>query len=353
MVSYSNFTPDDLRSLAERIFTGVGLSDEHARIYADHLIFSDLRGIPSHGVTRIPIYAERLRRGVVNARPEIRNTREAASVMRVDGDNGPGAVVGTVAMNHALTLAKESGVGVAVARHSNHYGACAYFTMMALPKDCIALSSTSSGLMMAVWGGRETALGTNPFSVAVPAGRHRPIVVDMATSVVARGKIVEMGKRGESIPEGWALDSEGRPTTDGRAAIDGVVLPFSGPKGSAIAIVVDILSGVLSGAGFGPFINALYSDFTNPQNVGHFFLAMDIARFMPVAEFKDRMDLMIDKLKASAKAPGFDEILMPGEPEFRNEARLTESGIPVPTNIVEEIAATAAAVGVPMPEAKN
>ena len=157
------------------------------------------------------------------------------------------------------------------------------------------------------------------------------------------------GKRDETIPDGWALDSEGLPTTDGRAAIDGVVLPAAGPKGSGIAIVVDILSGVLSGAGFGPYINPLYLDFKNPQDVGHVFQAIDISKFMPIDVFESRMDAMIEELKNGDLAPGFDEILMPGEPELRHQARLLETGIALPDNVVEEVRSVADELGIPFP----
>jgi LDH2 family malate/lactate/ureidoglycolate dehydrogenase len=244
-------------------------------------------------------------------------------------------------------------VGIAVARHSNHNGPCSYFAMQALPHNFIGFSATNPPLSMAVWGSRGRGLGTNPFAVAIPAGRHPPMVVDMSSSVVARGKVVEAAKRGETIPEGWALDPDGNPTTDAKAAEAGVVLPFAGPKGSAIAILVDVFSGVLSGAAFGSLVNNLYADFVNPQNNGHVVAAIDVGRFMATPDFLGRMDQMIDLMKAAPLAKGVDEILMPGEPELRKEKELRKTGIALPPNVVSEIKEVCEPLGIPFPEGSD
>jgi LDH2 family malate/lactate/ureidoglycolate dehydrogenase len=201
---------------------------------------------------------------------------------------------------------------------------------------------------MAVWGGRDPVIGTNPLSFAVPAGRHPPIVLDMATSVVARGKVVEKAKRGEAIPAGWALDRAGKPTTDAKAAETGVILPL-GPKGSGLAIFVDVLCGVLAGAAYGNLLNNMYRNFTDPQDIGHFFLALDIAAFQPPALFAERIDDMIDRLKASARAEGHEDVVMPGEIEARLEQRLSREGIVLPPNVLDDLRRTAGMLGVPFP----
>jgi len=341
-------TVEALRQFATAIFVAHGLADEAAAVVADNLLHADLRGHASHGVTRVPIYAERLARGVVNPRPEVRVSRTRPSVALVDGDNGMGAVIGEVAMKEAMALAAGAGAGIASIRASNHNGPASFFAMKAPERGFIGVSSTNSPVSMAVWGSRGRALGTNPLAVAVPAGRHGPIVVDMASSVVARGKIVEAAKRGEPIPPGWALDPEGRPTTDPVAAEAGVVLPFAGPKGSAMAVLVDVLCGVLSGAAFGRQVNNLYADFTNAQNNGQFMMAIDVAAFMPLEAFRGRVDDLVDMLKATPRAAGVEEILMPGEPEARNAARLARSGIPLPAVVVEDLRRAAADAGVAM-----
>ncbi len=338
-----------LKSFTRNVFERFGLTAEAAATVAANLVHADLRGHGSHGVTRIPIYTERLERGVVNPRPKIAIDRRGPTVALVDGDNGMGAVVGDAAIKKAIRIAGESGVGIAAVRHSNHNGPGSFFVTQALAHGFIGVSASNSPISMAVWGSRGRALGTNPLAVAVPAGRNPPIVVDMSSSVVARGKIVEASKRGDAIPEGWALDVDGRPTTDSKAAEAGVVLPFAGTKGSAIAILVDMLAGVLSGAAYGALVNNLYAEFEKPQNNGQFTMAIDVEAFMPREDFLARIDDFIDRLKASPRAEGVSEILVPGEPEYRNEQRFSKTGVPLSANVIADIRAVADTVGVALP----
>lgn len=340
---------EDLRRLTEDVFNALGVTPKAATSIARNLVHADLRGHAAHGVTRISIYAERIERGVVEARPDIHLQRTRPSVSLVDGGNGPGAYVGDRAMAVALEHARETGIGLAPVRRTNHNGPGSYFALQAVPCGFIGISATNPAVSMAAWGGRGRALGTNPITVAVPARARDPVVLDMSSSVVARGKIIEAAKRGESIPEGWALDTEGRPTTDARAAEDGVVLPFGGPKGSAIAIIVDILAGVLSGAAFGKLVGNLYSDFETPQNNGHFVAALDVSACMPPERFGARMEQLIAMLKETPPADGFDEILMPGEPEARAERERRRTGVPLPDNVIADLEAVAKRTGVAMP----
>ncbi len=338
-----------LRRYTSEVFGHFGLAPEAAAIVADNLVHADLRGHGAHGVTRIPIYTERLRRGVVNPNPDITIERGGATVALVDGDNGMGAVVGDRAMKEAMRIAAETGVGIASVKHSNHNGPGSYFVTQAPPNGMIGVSASNSPISMAIWGSRGRALGTNPLSVAVPAGQYPAVVVDMSSSVVARGKIVEAAKRGAPIPEGWALDTQGRPTTDSKEAEAGVVLPFAGAKGSAIAVLVDLFAGVLSGAAFGALINNLYADFENPQDNGQFVMAIDVACFMPQDEFLARVDRFVELMKATPRAEGVDEILLPGEPEFLNQERFSRSGVPLPVNVVDDISIVGESIGVPLP----
>jgi len=331
------------------IFQRFGLQPDAAALVADNLVHADLRGHGAHGVTRIPIYTERLACGVVNKSPKIVIERDTATVARVDGDNGMGAVAGDAAMKEAIRIARESGVGIASVRNSNHNGPGSFYVTQASDQGLVGVSASNSPISMAVWGSKGRALGTNPISVSVPAGRHPSIVVDMSSSVVARGKIVEAAKRGDPIPEGWALDADGRPTTDSAAAEAGVVLPFAGAKGSAIAILVDILAGVLSGAAYAGLVNNLYAEFEKPQNNGQFTMAIDVAAFMAADQFAARMDGFIDLLKAAPLAEGVPEILMPGEPELRNREKHLRTGIPLPANVVDDIRQVADSVGVALP----
>ena len=227
-----------LRAFSNGVFTAAGLAPEDAATVTDCLIHADLRGHASHGLTRIPIYAERLHRGVVNANPRVTVTPTAPSFLVVDGDNGPGPVVSLKAMDAAIETAKAQGVAAASIRASNHNGPGSFYVERAVEAGCIAIAMTNAPPSMAVFGGRDPVIGTNPITFGTPVTGNAPVLLDMATSVVARGKIVEAAKRGEAIPEGWALDRDGNPTTDGQAAEKGVVLPMSGPKGSALAIMV-------------------------------------------------------------------------------------------------------------------
>jgi LDH2 family malate/lactate/ureidoglycolate dehydrogenase len=344
------FSVQYLTSLASRIFEKAGLSSAHARIEADNLVYAERRGHSAHGVTRIPIYTRRLLCGAVNHAPNIRVESRSASAAIVHGDNGPGAVVSDAAMKAAIALARKTGIGMVVARGSNHNGPCAFYSTQASDCSLIGVSATNAPVSMAVWGSRGRALGTNPFSFAIPAGNHPSIVIDMASSMVARGKIVEAAKRGEQIPEGLALSAEGAPTTDAKTAEAGVMLPFAGPKGSGIAVLVDLVSGVLSGASFGSLVNNLYSEFQKPQDNGHFFMAIDPALFMPRQEFLSRVDQYIALLKSTPLAQGFSEVLMPGEPELLQEATCKRTGISLPENVVADIRAVCVELDLPMDE---
>ncbi|MBI3937888.1 MAG: Ldh family oxidoreductase [Betaproteobacteria bacterium] len=339
-----------LKEFAGNCFIASGCVAEHAATVADNLVLADLRGIDSHGVTRVPIYVERLLRGAVAPRPELRIERQEGGCAVVDGGNGPGAVVSCFANSVAIDLARSNGIGFAATRRSNHNGIASYYTVQTARRGMIGMSATNAARSLVVWGARESALGANPMSYAVPAGKYDAIVLDMSSTVVARGKIVERAKRGETIPEGWAIDRHGRPTTDAREGEAGFVLPFAGPKGSGFAMIVDILGGVLSGANYGRLIPNLYHDFENAQNIGHCFMAIDITRFMPLDAFIARMEDMIAALKSATRAEGVGEILMPGEPERRTELLRRAEGIPLPANVVEDLRETAERLRVPLPE---
>jgi LDH2 family malate/lactate/ureidoglycolate dehydrogenase len=323
------FRADALRAFCEEVFLSCGMPHEDASIVADSLVQANLRGVDSHGVARVGIYVKRLEMGLVNPRPNVEVAREGAGTLLVDGDNGMGQVVGVRAIDLGLDKAKESG-GVSVGvRRSNHYGAGAYYVQRAVDRDTVAFAYSNAPPTMAPWGGVDPYVGTNPYAYGVPAGEHRPIILDMATSIVARGKIILAAERGEPIPEGWAIDEEGNPTTDAQDALRGSVLPFGGPKGYALSLMIDIMAGALTGAGSGPGINSLYDDFDEPQNVGAFFQLVDIGHFTEPATFKARVDRMIEEIKSSRRAEGTEELFLPGEIEYRTEEERRESGVPV------------------------
>ena len=348
------FSADDLREFATDIFRGHGLSAEDALVVAGCLVQANLRGVDSHGVSRIPVYAERLRRKLVEPRPVIRIERVATAAATVDGGGGMGFLVATRAMAEAVAIATDHGIGLASAHHSTHFGAAATYVLQAIEKKFMSLVFTNASPAMPVWGGRVPFLGSSPFAAGAPGGKLGPFVLDMATTVTARGKLRLAGQRGEPIPEGLALDADGRPTTDGiKAAEGGVVLPFGGVKGAGISMLMEIFGGLFSGAAFAGEVANLFQDFSKPQNVGHFFLAMRPDLFMSMDAYEDRMDTLVERAKACPRADGFDDILIPGEPESRTLERRSKTGIPVSPDVVSALQAEAEAVGCSMPAAAN
>ncbi len=342
------FRADSLRAFCEEVFLSCGMVREDAAIVADSLVQANLRGVDSHGVTRVGIYVKRLKMGLVNPHPNVEVVRESPGMLLVDGDNGMGQVVGVRALELGLERSRESG-GVSVGvRRSNHYGAGAYYVQRAVARDTIAFAYSNAPPTMAPWGGVDPYIGTNPYAYGVPAGEHRPIILDMATSIVARGKIILAAERGDSIPEGWAVDEQGNPTTDAREALEGSVLPFGGPKGYAISLMIDIMAGALTGAGFGPRVNSMYDNFDEPQDVGAFFQLIDIGHFVEPAIFKARVDRVIEEIKSSRKAAGTEEIFLPGEIEYRKEQQRRASGIPVGAETVAELREVGRNCGVDM-----
>jgi L-2-hydroxycarboxylate dehydrogenase (NAD+) len=344
------YSTDALRDYAAAAFAFLGLPRPDAALVADGLVEADLRGLHSHGVARIPIYAERLRKGIVNPRPRIRVEAVTPAVALVDGNDGMGFVVGRRAMAEAIAICRRFGVGLVGVRRSTHFGMAALYVNQAIEAGVIGLAFTNSSPAIPVWGGRETLLGAAPMAAGVPGGARGPYVLDMAMTVIARGKIRLAAQRGDPIPEGLALDAKGRPTTDAKAAFDGVCLPFGGVKGAALSMLMDILGGVLTGAAFGGDVKSLYHDFSGPQNVGHLFLAMRADLFMPAEAFAARMDTLVERVKACPKAAGFDEILMPGEPETRKRKFHLANGIPMTPDIPAAIGAAMADFDRPFPD---
>jgi L-2-hydroxycarboxylate dehydrogenase (NAD+) len=343
------YRADDLTKLATSVFVHQGLPPSDARLVAESLVAADLRGIDTHGVARIPSYVERFPKRLVEPQPQIVVTSRMPWAASIDGGNGMGPVVANRAMSEVLKRAETFGIGAATARRSNHFGAAAHYALQAVGHGCIGITLSPASKSLAPFGSREPLLGTNPIAVALPAGSHDPWVMDMASSVAARGHIRLAARHGKPIPEGWALDEHGRPTTDARAALAGVMLPFSGVKGSAIAMLIDILGGVLSGSGFAGMIRDMNTDFEAPQDVGHFFLAMKVEAFMPLAEFNERTDMAIARLKALKPAAGFTEVLYPGEPEARRQRERLETGIPLTPEVYDGIRKVAEPAGIAMP----
>lgn len=326
-----------LQSFCSDVFTKAGVDKEKADIVAESLIQADLRGVDSHGVVRTAIYLERIEKDMINPSNEVEIEAESEATVLINGRNNFGSVVGSKALNVAIEKAKQKGAAIVGVKCSNHFGTGAYYALKAIEQDVILLVVSNASQTMPPTGGIRPFIGTNPLAIGVPAGKEVPFILDMATSVVARGKIIVAAQKGEEIPEGWAIDKDGNSTTNANEALEGSVLPVGGPKGYAISMFIDILAGVLTGAGFGKYVNNMYENWEEPQNVGHFFMAIDINRFIPIETFKERMDLYIKEIKAEPKAEGVNEIFIPGEIEHRRVIERKENGIDLPLRVVEEL----------------
>ena len=342
------YPPETLRQFASRCLQAVDVPPEAADTVADNLTDAHLRGVDSHGVTRlIEIYVERLEAGVVNSSPRFRVVEESAATALVDADNGLGAVAGTYAMRLCLDKARESGAAWVGVRNSNHFGACAYYTNQLAEQGMIGIAMTNAPPTVAPWGGIEPYFGTNPICCSMPTRSGLPISVDMATTVAARGYILLAAAKGEPIPPGWAQDKQGRPTTDARAALEGTVLPMAGHKGYALALMIDVLCGVLTGAGFGRLLGQLYGEFERPQNVGHLLGAIDIGRFIPLEQFYDRVDQMASEIRSAPRGEGVAQIFVPGDIEAARTAQRRREGIPVAEPIRRQFVKLGQRLGVP------
>ena len=329
----------DLKTFCAAVLRRVEVPERDAVEIADNLVEADLRGVHSHGVVRLPIYTERLAARATNPRPEVKVVRETATSLVIDGDNGMGQIVGMRAMERLIDKAKASRVcAFAAVRNSNHYGAAALYAQMACLHDMIGLSFTIGGINhMVPWGGAEALLGNNPFAIAMPAGEKHPVVLDMACSVAARGKIIVAAKEGKAIPPDWAVGPDGQPTTDAVEALKGFVSPIAGPKGYSLTLMIGLLSTMLSGAAFGSEVTHMYEDLERPQNVGHLFGVLPIDLFEDVETYRRRMDKAVREMRGARRTPGVERIYLPGEREYLAMAERKISGIPLGTGVFGEL----------------
>lgn len=329
----------DLVAFCRQAFERTGMPPEQAAAVAANLVQADLRGVESHGVVRLPIYIERLEAGGNNPRPTVQIVRQTRTTAVVDGDNGMGQWVGMRAMDVAIDKARREGEPAWVTvRNSNHFGAAALYAEMAVAAGMIGLSFTIGGINhMVPWGGAEAMLGNNPFAMAFPAGRERPVVLDMACSVAARGKIIVAAKEGRSIPADWAIGPDGTPTTDARVALEGFVAPVGGPKGYALTLAIGLMSTMLSGAAFGSEITHMYEETAQPQNLGHAFAALPIAAFEDPEHYARRMEKAIADIRGVKRAPGVERVHLPGEREAILLEKRRRDGIPIGRGVYEEL----------------
>jgi amino acid adenylation domain-containing protein len=321
-------TIESLRAYGHEALTRAGLTAEGAAIVTDVQLEASMRGQPTHDMVSIPRYAVRIASGKLNSRPQIRIERETANTVQIDGDNGPGQWVGTVAMQAAIRKAREQGVGIVSVRRSNHFGAAGHYVWQATKNGLIGLCTTNGPLILAPTGGTTPTFGNNPLGVGIPAGRHFPILLDIAMSVAPRGKIGLAVAEGRPLPPGWILDRFGRPSTDLADLAAGLGMPIGGHKGYGLALVLEVLAGVLSGAGFSAdhSRDQLHASSRAPD-YGHFFIAIDPERFMPASEFAARVDRLIEQTKNGGHAEHVDEILIPGEMELRARDQSLKEGV--------------------------
>lgn len=344
------YTAEELRGFAARIMEKAGLSPAARDIFSDSLVQADLRGISSHGVTRLAAYAKRVELGLVDgfAVPEL--LADGGSLLSVDGKNGMGAYVGAWTMDLCIQRARERGSCFAAVSHCNHFGYAAYFTERAAEAGMLGLAIANGPPAMPPTGGKTPLLGTNPLAVSLPTGDpDRPLTLDMATSAAARGKVTLAKKNGQSIPLGWGVDSQGNPTTDPEAVLSGgAMLPMGGPKGYAISLIIDVLCSCITGSADGQTMGSFY-DFTRTQNSGYCFAALDLSRMVEPEVWSQRVQALLDTMRACPRQPGVEAIQIPGQPEQEKQEQNLREGIALSSAVEGELRALSERLQVPLP----
>ncbi|GEO14186.1 Ldh family oxidoreductase [Microvirga aerophila] len=337
-----------IHAFIETSFRKVGLPDADAAKVARLMTEADLSGADAHGVFRLPQYVQRIQTGGINPKPAIRVDRRAPATALVDGDNGMGHLVMARAAETAIELARETGVAWVGAHHSNHAGPAALYASMPVEHGMIGLySAVASANHMAIWGGVEALLGTNPLAVGIPAGEEPPVILDIATTMVSYGTIKNYALQGKSIPEGWIIKrADGEPLTDPKRSSEGLLLPIGGYKGSGLALILGLLAGTLNGAAFGRDVVDFNADTVTETNTGHFIVAVDVSRFAPLDTFKAEVDRHMRDMRDSERLPGFDAIRIPGE---QREARIrsrSRDGVPLSAELRKKLDDLAAQLGI-------
>ena len=327
--------PDRLTSFTAASLEKLGLQPVDARFIAETLVAANLRGVDSHGVVRLPHYATRLRNGTVKARPAITARRTGPSAAVVEGDAGMGQLVARRAMEEAISIAKESGVGAVVARNSSHCGACAWFVEMAVKAGMIGIALTHTDSIMVPPGMKRIFLGSNPIAFGAPGARE-PVIIDMSTTHAAWGKVLVARQEGKPIPPDWGVDKDGKPTTDANQVVG--LAPTGSHKGYALAMMIEILCAQLAGVPFGRNVTKMYGELNKPRNLGHFMLALDLARFTDPAAFRSQIAAFIGEAHAEGG-------LAPGDPERMNAERRRREGIELGSTL-DELNKLAAELGV-------
>jgi LDH2 family malate/lactate/ureidoglycolate dehydrogenase len=347
------FAPE-LESFSVRLLDAAGIPAEKAGLMACALVDANLRGVDSHGVQLLPHYVEQVRAGDVDPRADGRIVAESDACLLYDGANGIGHAIAGVCCGHAVRLGSRFGIGMVVAREANHFGAAAFWARRISSAGQIGIAMCDASPQVPPWQGKDRKVGTNPLCVSVPHSQGRGWLLDMATTTVALGKIESvMQKGGTTLPQGWALDSEGRPTTELASALaGGMLMPLGGYKGSGLALMVELLSGVLGGGAMGSDLRGIRSH-GRACRINQTFLAIDVNRFLPLEAFYARMDWLTGDVKSSQPAAGYDEVLVAGDPEWRTQDQRSRCGIPIPEGTWQTLVRTAERLGVALPDARQ
>lgn len=336
---------DRLHGWVTELLTTWGYSPEDAGYLAETLVDANLRGIDSHGVIRLAAYRARIDAGLTSptAQPVLSGTGAA---LRVDANGAAGQIAARAAAHAARDAARGHGIAAVAIHGSTHFGAAGFYARWLAEQGLVAVVTSNSEPVVVPFGGRRPLFGTNPFAFAAPTSTA-PVSLDMATSTSAMGKVMVAQAEGRSVPADWGVDADGLPTTDPNAIT--ALLPAGGPKGYALGYLVEVLSGVLTGAAITHGIGNMYSDFSRPQDVGHFMIAIDVTRFLPMDDFLARMDALAAEAHDVAPAPGFEAVLVPGEPEERTSSARGEAGIPLAEATLAELRALGTDAGIPFP----
>lgn len=324
---------EELRQLIKDKLMKAGLIEEHAQEVANHLTYADSRGVHSHGAVRVEYYAERIAKGGSTIHPNLSFIKTGPCTGIYEGDNAVGMVVAKNGMEEAIKLARENGIGLVGMRELGHCGTLSYFLRMAANEEMIAMSMCQSDPMVVPYGAADPYFGTNPIGFAAPCAGREPIIFDMATTVGAWGKILDARAKNKPIPEGWAVDKNGRPTTDPFAV--GGLQAIAGPKGYGLMMMVDILCGSLLGVPFGKHVSSMYADLSAGRELGQIHLVINPEYFSSLETFKNNVAQMVDEIHRLRPAPGFDEVLVPGEPSERVAAEYERNGIPIVKEIYD------------------
>ncbi|SFD35882.1 malate dehydrogenase (NAD) [Bacillus sp. OV194] len=342
------YFPQEVHRYCLDIFQSAGLESKDAQVAADSLVNAELEGAKSHGISRISIYAKRLLDGRINGRPNFQ-VADSHSLLKVNGDNGLGQVVANYALGLGISKAKKQGISGVFISNSNHFGTAAFFGQKACNENMAFIGMTNSPSAIAPWGGKQAFFGTNPIAFCFPVENKAPVIIDMSSSVAARGNIILAEKQGNKIPLHWALDKNGVPTDDPAEALMGSVLPFGGAKGYALALAVEMFCSILSSAAFGPHVNNIYTENAPHANVGHSFILIDLESLVGMEAYYENMNHFIKEIKENPQADEHQEILYPGERRHRTYTKNVKEGIALSPSIVKELEELGEGLGVIFP----